>query len=81
MVKTKITHTTNGQGNGVVELDVTGNSGKELSINLFGPRRNNRLGLSDFVIKDLEKGKYLIVVSPKEEGSDICPVSINVTIN
>lgn len=77
----KVIHTTNGSDNGAIEVEIRGMSTKELTINLFGPRRKNRLGLSEFVINDLGKGNYLLVVAPKDEGDNICPISINVTIN
>jgi hypothetical protein len=80
-VKSKITHTTNGLNNGSVELEINGNSGQELSINLFGPQKNNRLDLSESIITNLEKGNYIIVVSGRKEGNNLCPVAINVTIN
>jgi len=80
-VDSNITHTSAGQNNGAIELDIKGNGGEQVSINLFGPRRNNRLDLEELTIKDLEKGNYIIVVSGRKEGSDLCPVAINVTIN
>jgi hypothetical protein len=81
-VEAKVTDTVGGGSNGSVELDIPDMSRiKGLSINLFGPKKKNRLGLSDPIISGLEKGKYLVVVSSNEEGNNFCPVSINVTIN
>lgn len=80
-VKTKVTNTTEGQSNGTIELEVSGNAGHDVSINLFGPRRNNRLDISGSIITDLEKGKYIVVVSGRKEGNNLCPVAINVIIN
>ena len=77
----KVIHTTNDDTNGAIEIEIRSISPNDLTVNLFGPRRKNRLGLSEFVIRDLEKGDYLLVVSPKKEGDNVCPVSINVTIN
>jgi hypothetical protein len=79
--ETKVIHTTNEGANGAIEIEIRGISTDELSVNLFGPKRKNRLGLSELVINGLEKGDYLLVLSPKKEGDNICPVSINVTIN
>ena len=77
----KVVHTSVDNDRGSIEIEVKGISKDQLTLNLFGPRRKNRVGLSDFLVSDLEKGHYLIVVSAKDERNEICPVSINVTIN
>jgi hypothetical protein len=76
-----VSHTTDGNNNGSIELKIEGISTRELTVNLFGPKRQNRLGLSEFLINDLERGHYLVVISARDEDASICPVSINVNIN
>lgn len=69
-----------GEGGGIV-IDLNRTDVKKLSINVFGPFAKNQLESQKTEFRNLEKGKYTVVIAGKREEDNLCPFSKEVTIN
>ena len=66
---------------GSIAIDLKGTDVKKLTINLFGPGAKNQLGSQKTEFRNLEAGKYTVVIAGKKEEDNFCPFSKEVTIN
>lgn len=80
VAEAKVTHSTSGLNNGVIQLDIKSNK-SDLSISFFGPKGLVKIKLDKTEIDGLAKGKYLVVLSGKRESDNYCPKSLEIIIN
>lgn len=71
-VEISVTHTIDEKANGSIKL-VFKNDYKLYNIHLLKSSEKDRLYLNSDIIKNLERGKYSIVITSKKSDSQLCP--------
>ena len=67
-------------GNSIL-VDFKNSNSNAFKVSLFVPDKKNILNSDKTEFKNLNSGKYLVVIVGKRDEDNFCPKSINVTIN
>lgn len=63
-----------------IEVDLKGQDVSRFSINLIMPKGRQILDAKTLMFNNLERGKYIVVVTSTDENDNYCPTYINVSI-
>ncbi|GAB1445348.1 hypothetical protein MASR2M41_10370 [Flammeovirgaceae bacterium] len=63
-----------------IEIDLKNKDISRFNINLMMPKGGHILDAKTLVFSNLESGKYIVVVTSRDENDNYCPTYVNVSI-